>query len=232
MRRWPTAAKGRWPRSRRPAAGSVARRASATRSAARSPPRWLRSDDGERAVVELAEASGLSRLAPVRAGPDRRQHGRDRRAAASALDAGARRLVLGIGGSATTDGGAGLLRALGAVAERDGDRPVDLGGLDPRLVETDLQVACDVTNPLLGPTGAAATYGPQKGARPTTWSISTAARRLGRSARGRDGPARARQPRRRRGRRRRVRAALPHRSVPVPGPPPRRRPRRRGDRPR
>jgi glycerate kinase len=79
------------------------------------------------------------------------------------LDAGIRTITLGIGGSATTDGGAGILRALGA--DIDADR-VDLHGLDPRLAETDLRIACDVTNPLLGPRGAAATYGPQKGATP------------------------------------------------------------------
>ena len=127
--------------------------------------RWLRSADGSRAVVEMAEASGLS-LVPAAA--------RDPMAATSqgtgelirhALDAGVESIVLGIGGSATTDGGAGLLRALGAVADRD--RPTaDLAGLDPRLGRVALSVACDVSNPLLGPTGAAAVYGPQKGARP------------------------------------------------------------------
>ena len=74
-------------------------------------------------------------------------------------------MVLGIGGSATTDGGAGLLRALGAEADRD-RASADLAGLDPRLAGVDLAVACDVSNPLLGPTGAAAVYGPQKGATP------------------------------------------------------------------
>jgi glycerate kinase len=78
-----------------------------------------------------------------------------------ALDGGVRRIVLGIGGSATTDGGRGILEALGA---RDDGTEVDLSGLDPRLAEVDLEIACDVTNPLLGPRGAAATYGPQKGA--------------------------------------------------------------------
>lgn len=139
--------------------------------------RWLRSDDGRRAVVELAEASGLSRLGPTE---------RDAKAAStsgtgailrSVLDAGIRHVVLGIGGSATTDGGAGILAALGArLLDRSG-RPVppgggglaaldriELDGLDPRLAEVDLRIACDVTNPLLGPSGAAATYGPQKGA--------------------------------------------------------------------
>ena len=79
------------------------------------------------------------------------------------LHEGIRHVVLGIGGSATTDGGAGILEALGA---RVDSRPVDLSGLDARLAETELRIACDVTNPLLGERGAAATYGPQKGATP------------------------------------------------------------------
>jgi glycerate kinase len=126
---------------------------------------WLRSDDGARAVVEMAEGSGLSRLAPDE---------RDAVAASSigtgeligaALDAGVRNVTLGIGGSATTDGGAGLLAGLGADVDRDAPR-ADLAGLDPRLAGVTFQVACDVSNPLLGPTGAAAVYGPQKGADP------------------------------------------------------------------
>ena len=114
--------------------------------------RWLLSADGTRAVIEMAEASGLSRVAPA---------DRDAIAATSvgtgelvgaAIHAGARHVTLGIGGSATTDGGRGLLEGLAASG-----RQID---------ETDLEVACDVSNPLLGPTGAAATYGPQKGATP------------------------------------------------------------------
>lgn len=127
--------------------------------------RWLRSGDGSRAFVEMAAASGLSLLA---AGE------RDAAAATSVgtgevlravLDAGIRHVAIGIGGSATTDGGAGLLRALGATVSDD-LASVDLAGLDPRLAETVLRIACDVTNPLLGPSGAAAVYGPQKGASP------------------------------------------------------------------
>jgi glycerate kinase len=130
---------------------------------------WLAHDD--QAVVEMAAASGLSRLAPGE---------RDAYAASSrgtgelllaAIEAGARHVTLGIGGSATTDGGRGLLEGLGATVVGPGpeDRDwsgvtVDLGGLDERLRDVELQVACDVDNPLLGPRGAAATYGPQKGA--------------------------------------------------------------------
>ena len=137
---------------------------------------WLRSVDGLRAVVEMAEASGLSRLGRME---------RDAISASSvgtgdliraALDAGVTSIVLGIGGSATTDGGGGLLAGLGVAADREGARngeessaelaSVDLSGLDPRLATVDLQVACDVSNPLLGDHGAAAVYGPQKGATP------------------------------------------------------------------
>lgn len=132
--------------------------------------RWLRSSDGTHAAIEMAEASGLSRLTPSE---------RDAVGASSvgtgdlvraALDAGVTEITLGIGGSATTDGGAGLLTALGAVAHRDEPR-VDLSGLDRRLETVRLQVACDVSNPLLGPRGAAAIYGPQKGADPDLVSL-------------------------------------------------------------
>jgi glycerate 2-kinase len=132
---------------------------------------------GDEAVVELASASGLSRIAPEE---------RDALAAstfgtglvvAAAIGLGVRRIVLGLGGSATTDGGAGLLTALGArfLDARGGDlRPgggaladlarVDLSELAPVLAEVSLTVASDVSNPLLGERGAAAVYGPQKGA--------------------------------------------------------------------
>jgi glycerate 2-kinase len=139
--------------------------------------RWLRAPDGVRGAVELAEASGLSRLppdeprTPLAATTD--GTGEILRAV---LDAGVRHVVLGIGGSATTDGGSGLLRALGARYREASTTPlpgpvpglsaIDLAGLDPRLAEVDLRVACDVTNPLLGEDGAAAVYAPQKGAWP------------------------------------------------------------------
>ena len=146
--------------------------------------RWLLSADGERAVVEMAEASGLSRLEPEDRSPLIVQSYGTGELIRAALDAGVRSITIGIGGSATTDGGSGLLQALGArifdAKGRDLVEPptpaipvmlfsahrVDLSGLDPRLAEVNLTVASDVTNPLLGPTGAAATYGPQKGATP------------------------------------------------------------------
>jgi glycerate kinase len=128
--------------------------------------RWLVSADGDRAVVELAAASGLSRLAAEE---------RDAVAASTfgtgevlreVLGAGIRRIDLGVGGSATTDGGLGILAALGLGMTVEPELAVHLEELDPRLAETDLRIASDVTNPLLGPTGAAAVYGPQKGASP------------------------------------------------------------------
>ena len=127
--------------------------------------RWLARDDGRAAVIEMAAASGLSRVAAAErdaVGATTAGTGDLLRAA---LDAGIREIALGIGGSATTDGGAGVLRALGATVSQD-LAVVDLAGLDPRLAETNLRIACDVSNPLLGPDGAAAVYGPQKGATP------------------------------------------------------------------
>ncbi len=127
--------------------------------------RWLRSVDGDRAVVELAEASGLSRLAASERDPLGATTLGTGAVIRSAIDAGVRRITLGIGGSATTDGGAGILCALGARADVAAGT-ADLTSLEPRVAEVALRVACDVTNPLLGPRGAAATYGPQKGASP------------------------------------------------------------------
>ena len=132
---------------------------------------WLRRD--EEAVVELAAASGLSRLLPGERDAIRASTYGTGVLLLAALDGGARRLTVGIGGSATTDGARGLIEALGATVR--GPKPgapawtgveVDLETLDPRLGSVAVQVACDVDNPLLGPRGAAATYGPQKGASP------------------------------------------------------------------
>ncbi len=139
--------------------------------------RWLRSADGSRAAVEMAEASGLSRLpdgeprSPLAATTEGTGE-----ILAAVLDAGVRHVVMGVGGSATTDGGAGLLGALGVWYKGISDIPlpgplpdlsvVDLAGLDLRLGELELRIACDVTNPLLGEHGAAAIYAPQKGAWP------------------------------------------------------------------
>ncbi|MEU4657288.1 glycerate kinase [Streptomyces sp. NPDC023723] len=131
------------------------------------------------AIVEMAEASGLQRLpAGVFAPLTASTYGSGELLRA-ALDAGARTIVFGVGGSATTDGGAGMLSALGARFLDGEGEPVppgggglaevasaDLSGLDPRLSAVDLVLASDVDNPLTGPKGAAAVYGPQKGASP------------------------------------------------------------------
>jgi glycerate 2-kinase len=127
--------------------------------------RWLAHDDGARAFVEMATASGLSLVKPTDRDATRATSAGTGDVLRAALDAGIRDIALGIGGSATTDGGAGILRALGGTVADD-LATVDLDRLDPRLAETRLRIACDVSNPLLGPTGAAAVYGPQKGATP------------------------------------------------------------------
>ena len=134
---------------------------------------------GETAVIEMAEASGLRQLPNGRPAPlDAGTYGTGELMRA-ALDAGAKTIVLGVGGSASTDGGAGMLTALGArLFDADGRElpggggslprlaSVELGGLDPRLAAARVVLASDVDNPLLGEHGAAAVYGPQKGAGP------------------------------------------------------------------
>lgn len=131
------------------------------------------------AVVEMAEASGLQRLPEGVLAPLTSSTYGSGEVLRAALDAGARTIVFGVGGSATTDGGAGMLAALGArFLDADGE-PVapgggglaalasaDLTGLDPRLADVELVLASDVDNPLTGPKGAPAVYGPQKGASP------------------------------------------------------------------
>jgi glycerate kinase len=138
---------------------------------------WLISADGTRAVIEMARASGLSLVGPAERDPRGATTAGTGDLLRAALDAGVRDVMLGIGGSATTDGGAGLLRALGA-SVADDLATVDLAGLDPRLASVHMRVASDVTNPLLGPVGAAAVYGPQKGAAPddVTWLDARLAR--------------------------------------------------------
>jgi glycerate kinase len=136
---------------------------------------WLQSarPGGERAVVELAASSGISRLTPAERNPYAATTFGTGELLIAALAAGARDVTLGIGGSATTDGGRGFIEALGgrvtgaARGDHDWSRlAVDVHELDRRLDGMRLHVACDVDNPLLGARGAAATYGPQKGASP------------------------------------------------------------------
>lgn len=131
------------------------------------------------AVVEMAEASGLQLLPEGVFAPLTSTTYGSGELLRAALDAGARTIVFGVGGSATTDGGAGMLAALGAVFLDAAGAPVapgggplaslataDLSGLDERFASVDLVLASDVDNPLTGPKGAPAVYGPQKGATP------------------------------------------------------------------
>lgn len=131
------------------------------------------------AVIEMAAASGLALVAPQARDPlitTSRGTGELIRAA---LDAGARRFILGVGGSATNDGGAGMLQALGVnLLGGDGAQiaaggaalasllRIDVSDLDARIADCVFEVACDVSNPLVGPQGASAIFGPQKGATP------------------------------------------------------------------
>ena len=144
---------------------------------------WLLLDGGRGAFVEMAAASGLARLEQAELTPESARRASTRGTGdlvRAALDEGVDRVTIGLGGSATTDGGSGLLRALGArlLGSSGHDLPeggaalaaldrIEVSGLDPRLADVQLVVASDVTNPLCGPRGAAATYGPQKGADPT-----------------------------------------------------------------
>ncbi len=131
------------------------------------------------AVIEMAAASGLPLVPPERRDPRITSSRGTGDLICAALDAGCRELIVGIGGSATNDAGAGMLQALGArlLDERGEDlKPggaslvhlarIELSGFDSRLAGTRVRVACDVTNPLCGRAGASATYGPQKGATP------------------------------------------------------------------
>jgi glycerate 2-kinase len=140
------------------------------------------------AVVEMADVSGLRLLPPDKlAALEASSYGTGE-VVRAALDRGCHTVVLGIGGSASTDGGAGMLQALGArLLDDAGDElprggaalaaldRVDVTGLHPRLTQTRVVVASDVDNPLLGPNGAAAVYGPQKGASPQDVAVLDAA---------------------------------------------------------
>jgi glycerate kinase len=143
---------------------------------------YLLLDGGRVAFVEMAAASGLAQLTVEERTPASARVATTRgtgELVRSALDAGVSRVILGLGGSATNDGGSGMLATLGArfLDLAGGElKPggaalaelivIDPSALDPRLARVEFVVASDVTNPLTGPAGAAATYGPQKGADP------------------------------------------------------------------
>ncbi len=131
------------------------------------------------AAIEMALASGLALLPDEQRDPMLTTTYGTGQLILAALELGVSRIVVGIGGSATNDGGIGMAAALG-IGFPDADaqpvrpvggslgaiRKIDISGLDPRVADTHFEVVCDVENPLLGPTGAAAVYGPQKGATP------------------------------------------------------------------
>lgn len=141
--------------------------------------RWGISGSAETAVIEMAAASGLPLVPEQRRDPRITTSYGTGQLIKAALDRGLRKIIIGIGGSATNDGGAGMACALGAKF-RDSSgcelapggaslsRLVELqtSGMDVRLRDTEIIVACDVDNPLCGPRGASAVYGPQKGATP------------------------------------------------------------------
>jgi glycerate kinase len=140
---------------------------------------WGLTGDRHTAIIEMATASGLARLAPNQRNPLLTSTFGTGELIRKALDLNVRRILIGIGGSATNDGGIGMARALGAkfLDRRGRELPegggaltrlahVDIRKLDPRLKSVHIDVACDVDNPLTGPRGAAHIYGPQKGATP------------------------------------------------------------------
>lgn len=145
------------------------------------------------AVIEMAAAAGLLRLAEDERDPRLASTYGVGELVRAALDAGCRRLIIGQGGSATNDGGAGMAQALGVrfLDADGGELPaggvalarlerIDSSGLDPRLARCEVVAATDVMNPLCGPEGASLVYGPQKGASPeVARELDAALRRYG-----------------------------------------------------
>jgi glycerate kinase len=135
--------------------------------------------NGKTAIIEMAAASGLTLVAPALRNPLKTTTYGTGELIEAALAAGVSHLIIGIGGSATNDGGTGMLQALGVKlldcegceigfgggALSDLDR-IDISGMNPRLKACRIDAACDVDNPLTGPKGASAVFGPQKGAAP------------------------------------------------------------------
>ncbi|WP_313628170.1 glycerate kinase [Kosakonia sp.] len=135
------------------------------------------SGDEQSAFIEMAAASGLEMVPPAKRDPLITTSWGTGELIRHALDAGVKHIIIGIGGSATNDGGAGMVQALGAKLLDENGQQIALGGaaletlaridtaqLDKRLAECRIEVACDVTNPLTGKEGASAVFGPQKGA--------------------------------------------------------------------
>ena len=138
---------------------------------------WGLSGDGQTAFIEMAAASGLALVPPESRNPLVTTSYGTGELILQALESGAKNIIIGIGGSATNDGGAGMVQALGAkLCDANGKEigfgggslmslnRIDISGLDTRLQACSIRVACDVTNPLIGPSGASSIFGPQKGA--------------------------------------------------------------------
>ncbi len=138
---------------------------------------WGMSGDGVTAFIEMAAASGLGLVPPDKRNPLITTSRGTGELILQALEHGAERIIIGIGGSATNDGGAGMMQALGArLCDAEGQElghgggslsrlsRIDLSAIDPRLRDRMIHVACDVTNPLVGERGASRIFGPQKGA--------------------------------------------------------------------
>ncbi|EKY3117015.1 glycerate kinase [Cronobacter turicensis] len=149
--------------------------------------------DGETAVVEMAAASGLHLVPNAQRDPRITTSFGTGELILAALEQGVKAIIIGIGGSATNDGGAGMMQALGARfldgegrelapggAALAGLERLDFSALDPRLAQVSVTVACDVDNPLCGEKGASAVFGPQKGATPEMVpALDAALRRFG-----------------------------------------------------
>lgn len=138
---------------------------------------WGLSGDKQTAIIEMAAASGLHLVPLNQRNPLLTTSFGTGELIRAALDFGVNKIILGIGGSATNDGGVGMLQALGIrCLDHQGQeigfggknlaniQQIDLSALDPRLQQVEIEVACDVTNPLCGDNGASAIFGPQKGA--------------------------------------------------------------------
>ncbi len=138
---------------------------------------WLLTEDGKTAIIEMARASGIGRLKSAEADPMKANTYGTGQLVLESIKRGARKVIIGLGGSATIDGGTGILQALGAqlyCRERDlvenTTNPVlktvsiDLTGIEKAVFETEFMLLCDVDNPLLGDHGAVKVFGPQKGA--------------------------------------------------------------------
>lgn len=145
---------------------------------------WITLAGGRVAVVEMAQASGLPLVPPQRRDPMVTTTAGTGEIMREALAAGVQTIIVGLGGSATVDGGLGAMRALGAILLDARGRPVPPGGrglvaldridprgIDPRLAGVEVIALADVDNPLIGPDGAAAVFGPQKGADTATVAL-------------------------------------------------------------